>query len=89
MSRIRHVRSHARVAGNETADRLAKLAAATALAGNDDTVTSAARSEYARIVGDDARDTTTDKAHDSANHSDSATTPNFQQPVAAHSLGVG
>ena len=74
----------------KTADRLAKLAAGdTALAGDDDTVTSAARSEYARIVGDDARDTTTDKAHDSANHSDSATTPNFQQPVAAHSLGVG
>ena len=55
-ARIRHVKSHTRVAGNETADRLAKLAAGdTALAGNDETVTSAAHSEYARIVSNDAR----------------------------------
>ena len=87
---IRHVRSHARVAGNETADHLAKLAAGdAALAGNNETVTSVARSEYARIVGDDARNMTTDAAHDSANHSDPATTSTFQRPVAAHALGVG
>ena len=56
---------------------------------SNETVTSVARSEYVRIVGDDARNMTTDAAHDSANYSDSATTSNFQQPVAAHALGVG
>ena len=71
-------------------DHLAKLAAGdTALAGSNETVTSVARSEYVRIVGDDARNMTTDAAHDSANYSDSATTSTFQRPVAAHALGVG
>ena len=90
---IRHVRSHTRVAGNEVADHLAKLARDTALRGDGVPVLRAAKDEYSRLT--DAHHGVThdnDLAPDSAKRkpSDSTTSSaNFSPPVVVHSLGVG
>ena len=45
-----HIRSHTRVAGNEVADHLAKLARDTALRGDGVPVLRAAKDEYSRLT---------------------------------------
>ena len=82
---------HTRVAGNEVADHLAKLARDTALQGDGVPVLRAAKDEYSRLT--DAHHGVThdnDLAPDSAKPSDSTTSSaNFSPPVVVHSLGVG
>ena len=52
---VRHVRAHARVAGNEAVDRLAKLAAAGTHAGDGTDVVQEASAEYEKTRRDRQR----------------------------------
>ena len=86
------VRAHARVAGNEAVDRLAKRAAADAhFYGSGDDIVRAAQCEYEGYTTQSApsggaQPSTPPSASPSRAPACSA---HFQPPVAAHSLGVG
>ena len=85
----KHVRAHACIAGNETVDRLAKLAAQDERFAEDGLqVLQLATEEYLRTKQGDA--TPAQSAPPSAPLS-TATAPSatFSPPVVAHSLGVG
>ena len=88
--RLVHVRAHARIEGNELADRLAKYAAVHGTSDGDAAI-DAAKSELSKQERDNAADTSPASPPQPHAHTQQTqhTRPQPQTPVMMHSLGVG